>query len=208
MTDVPATRLASLTGVASVLLLVVALILEGTPPSADAATADVVQYYAENGTRLLAGTVVAGLSAALLVWFGGSTYATLRRAEGGIGRASATAFGGFVLAAVGHTMLFGFVLAAAETVGDVPAEVTQALGVLAALFVVPLAVGMLVAMLASAVAMLRHAALPRWLGYLTLLIAAAAVVSTGLGAYVAVAVWVVATSVWVALMSVVIFIRS
>lgn len=200
-------RKAPLTGLASVLLLIVALLLEGTPPAVDAATDEVVAYYAGKEARLLVGTIFAGLAAAALLWFGGSMYTTFRAAEGRTGQVGAIAFGGFGLASAGHTMLFGFVLAGAETAGEVPPEVTQTLGVLAALFVVPMAVGMLVAMLASAVAILRHGALPRWLGYVTILITAAAAVSTWFGAYVAVVAWVLASMLWIVVTSVVAFLR-
>ena len=196
-------RIAPLTGVASVLLLIVALLLEGTPPAADAATDEVVRYYAENEARLLVGTIVASLAAAALLWFGGSMYAIFRAGEGRMRHVAVVTFGGFVVASVGHTMLFGFVLAAAETVGDVSPEITQTLGVLGALLVVPMAVGMLVAMVASAVAILRHDVLPRWLGYFTIVITAAAALSTWFDAYVAVVAWVLASMVWVAVTSVV-----
>src|ERR687898_1187889 len=101
-------RRAPLTGVVAVLLLVGSLIVEGQPPDADAATEDVVRFYSENDARLLAATFIGGLAAAFLIWFGGSVFATLRRAEGDPGRVSAIAFGGFLLAGAGSTMLFGF----------------------------------------------------------------------------------------------------
>src|ERR671911_1220774 len=101
-------RLAPLTGVVAVLLLIGALIVEGQPPDADAPTDDVVRFYSENDARLLAATFIGGLAAAFLIWFGGSVFA-LRSAEGEPGRVSAIAFGGFLLAAAGLTMSFWFV---------------------------------------------------------------------------------------------------
>ena len=204
----PAARLAPLTGVVAVLLIVGSLIVEGQPPDADAATEDVVRFYSENDGRLLAATLIGGLAAAFLFWFGGSVFATLRSAEGEPGRVSAIAFGGFLLAAAGLTMFFGFVFAAAQTVGDVPAEVTQTLAVLGALFFAPFAVGVLVALLASAVAILQHGALPRWLGHVTILIAVACVMPAGFGAAIALAAWILATAVWVLMVSVVVFLRQ
>ena len=201
-------RLAPLTGVVAVLLLIGALIVEGQPPDADAPTDDVVRFYSENDARLLAATFIGGLAAAFLIWFGGSVFATLRRAEGDPGRVSAIAFGGFLLAGAGSTMLFGFGFAAARTVGEVPAEVTQTLSVLGALFAAPFVVGFLVALLATAVAILRHGALPRWLGYVTILIAVVSVISAGFGAATAIATWILATAVWVLIVSVVIFLRE
>src|ERR687891_615886 len=75
------------------LLRVGSLIVEGQPPDADAATEDVVRFYSENDARLLAATLIGGLAAAFLIWFGGSVFATLRSAEGEPGRVSAIGFG-------------------------------------------------------------------------------------------------------------------
>src|SRR5918996_3096204 len=208
MTMFPPARLAPLTGVVAVLLIVGALIVEGQPPDADATTDDVVRFHSENDARLLAATLIGGLAAAFLFWFGGSVFATLGSAEGEPRRVSAIAFGGFLLAAAGLAMLFGFGFAAAQTVGDVPAEVTQTLAVLGALFFAPFAVGVLVALLATAVAIRRHGALPRWLGHVTILIAVVSMIPAGFGAATAIAAWILATAVWVLIVSIVIFLRE
>src|SRR5919106_4135869 len=111
-------RLAPLTGAAFFVLLVVALIIEGSPPAADEPTQEVVSWWTENDSKSLAAALLGGLASALLVWFGGSVWATLRRAEGEPGRIAAIAFGGFLIAGVGNASLFGFVSAAAQTAGD------------------------------------------------------------------------------------------
>jgi hypothetical protein len=69
---------------------------------------------------------------------------------------------------LGIAMWSAFQYAAADTAGDVPAEVTQAIAVLVEWFFLPFAVGMFVAFSAAAVAILRHGALLRWLGYLAI----------------------------------------
>ena len=154
-------RLAPLTGAAFFVLIVVALIIEGNPPDADEPTQEVVSWWTENDSKSLAAALLGGLASALLVWFGGSVWATLRRAEGEPGRIAAIAFGGFLIAGVGNASLFGFVSATAQTSGDVPAEVTQTLSVLSELFFIPFAMGLLVALLATAVVILHHGGLYR-----------------------------------------------
>jgi hypothetical protein len=208
MTSAFRARVAPLTGVIAVLLLVGALILEGQPPDAGAATDDVVRFYSDNDARLVGATLIGALAAAFLMWFGGSVFATLRGADSESGHVSATAFGGLLLAAAGLAMPFGFGFAAAQTVGAVPSEVTQTLAVLAALFFAPFAVGVLVALLATAVAIRRYGALPRWLGYVTILIAVVLVIPASFGAATAIASWLLATTVWVLIVSVVTFLRK
>ena len=208
MSQITRARLAPLTGVVAVILLLVALILEGSPPAADAPTEEVVRYHAENDATLLAASLIGSLSSVFLAWFGGSVFAAFRSVEGEPGRLGAIAFGGILLASAGNVMLFGFVFAPADTVGDVPAEVTQTLSVLGALFVLPLAVGVLVALLASAVAVLRHRALPSWVGYVSMLVAVVYVVSAAFGAEAAITVWIVTAMVWTVILSAALFLRE
>jgi hypothetical protein len=86
-------RLTPLSGAAFFVVIVVALI-EGSPPTADEATEEVVRWWTENDSRDLAAAQLGGLAAALLVWFGASVRATLRRAEGEPWRVATIAFGG------------------------------------------------------------------------------------------------------------------
>jgi hypothetical protein len=196
MPPITPARLAPLSGAAFFALILVALIIEGSPPSADDATEQVVRWWTENDTRALAAAQLGGLAAALLVWFGGSMRATLRRAEGEPGRVAAIAFGGFVLAGVGLASIFGFDFAAAETAGDVPAEVTHTLSVLSELFFIPFTMGLLVALLATAVVTLRHGGLlPRWLGFVTIVIALAFLTPAGFVAAIPTAIWILYVSV-------------
>jgi len=188
--------LAPLTGGAFFVLIVVALVLEGSPPSADDATGDVVRWWTENDTRGLAAAQLGGLASALLVWFGASMRAALWRAEGGSGRVAAIAFGGFLIAGVGLASIFGFDFAAAKTAGDVPAEVTHTLSVLSELFFMPFTMGLLVALLATSVVILCHGGpLPRWLGFVTIVIATPFLTPAGFVAAIPTALWILYVSV-------------
>ena len=196
MPPITLARLTPLTGAAFFVLTVIALIIEGSPPASGDTTEEVVRWWTENDTRGLVAAQLGGLAAALLVWFGGSMRATLRRAEGEPGRVAAIAFGGFLLAGLGNASLFGFSFAAAETAGDVPAEVTHTLSVLSELFFIPFAMGLLVALLATSVVILRHGELlPRWLGFVAILIAIVFLTPADLGAAIATAIWILYVSV-------------
>jgi hypothetical protein len=50
--------------------------------------------------------------------------------------------------------------------------------------------------------------LPRWLGYVTIVIAVVSVIPAGFGAATAIASWLLATTVWVFIVSVVTFLRK
>lgn len=77
------------------------------------------------------------------------------------------AFGGFLLIAAGGLAVAGFQFAAADSVGQVPAAVRQTLAVLNHDFFFRLDGGVVVAVFATVAASLRHDAIPRWFGYLS-----------------------------------------
>ena len=78
------------------------------------------------------------------------------------------AFGGFLLIAAGGLAVAGFQFAAADSVGQVPAAVRQTLAVLNHDFFFRLDGGVVVAVFATVAASLRHDAIPRWFGYLSI----------------------------------------
>jgi hypothetical protein len=121
--------------------------------------------------------------------------ATLREAESGTGRLTATAFGGFLLIAAGGLALAGFQFTAADTVGDVPDTVTQTLAALNRDFFFLLDGGVLVAVFATAAATLRHAALPRWFGYLSLVVGVIFLTPAFVVAFPAFGIWMLLLSV-------------
>jgi hypothetical protein len=196
MPPITLARLVPLTGAAFFVLILAALIIEGSPPAADDPTEEVVRWWTENDTRGLVAAQLGGLAAALLVWFGGSMRATLRRAEGEPGRVAAIAFGGFLIAGTGLASIWGFDGAAAETAGDVPAEVTHTLSVLTELFYIPFTMGLLVALVATSVVILRHGGLlPRSLGFVTVVIAIPFLTPIGFVAAIPTAIWILFVSV-------------
>jgi hypothetical protein len=188
-------RYAPLTGIAAVAIAVVAFIVGGESPAADDSTQEVIEFYAENDDANQWAAALLSLAAAFLVWFGGTLRATLRRGDDDAGRLAAIAFGGFLALAVGMTAFAGFTFAAADTVGDVPPEVTQTLSVLNSDFFFIAAMGNLVALVAAGIAIVRHGALPSGLGWVAVILGALSITPVGFFAILAGLVWIVIVSV-------------
>jgi hypothetical protein len=188
-------RAESLTGIVFLALLISSFLVGGSPPDADASTRTVVAFWREHENGQIASALLAGFAAVFLVWFGGVVRTTLREAEGGPGRLATTAFGGFLLIAAGGLALCGFQFTAADTVGDVPDTVTQTLSALSQDFYFLLDGGVLVAVFATAVATLRHGALPRWFGYLSLAVGVIFLIPAFVVAFPAFGVWMLILSV-------------
>lgn len=109
-------RLAPLTGVVFVVLLVVGVLLinnyDYLPPAGD-----IQSFYTDNSTTIAVGAFVASLSVFFFLWFLGSVLKSLRSAEGGAGRLSAIAFGGGVAVAAGMIVAYAATMAAAQRAG-------------------------------------------------------------------------------------------
>jgi hypothetical protein len=149
-------------------LLVLSFVVGGSPPDAGDSTEEVVGFWQDHHDAQIAAALLAGFAAVFLVWFGAVVRTMLRAAEGEPARLAATAFAGFLLIAAGGLALAGFQFTAADTVGEVPATVTHTLAALYQDFFFLLDGGVLVAVFATATATLRHRALPRWIGYLSI----------------------------------------
>jgi hypothetical protein len=184
-------RFAPLSGVLFLLLIIVGpFILTGETPDVDDSTRDVVDFWSDNDTQVIIGSILGTLAAVSLVWFGGVLRTTLRAAEGGTGRLSAVAFGGTLIAAVGILLFASLEFAAADSVNDVPPQVTQTLSVMdSEMFFIAVG-GVIVMLLSTAVLTLTTGALPRWLGWAAIVILIVSFTPAGFIGFLAFLLWV------------------
>ena len=201
-------RLQAATGVVSVLLMAAGLVAIGVVGLDAKAPADVFAADIQESRRLLgASAFLIGLAGVLLLWFVGSLYSTLRRAEGEPGRLSALAL------ASGALLSFTWVLWGGLVAGAIglavhyehPTGAKTALALALELIDRPIAL-LLAAVLVGATSLLtlRAGRLPRWHGWVSGVLAALFVVGSGLGGVfgpplgapaILFPLWVLATSV-------------
>lgn len=109
-------RMAPLTGVVFVVLLIVGILVinnyDYLPSSSE-----ITSFYEDNATSVSVGAFIALLSVFFFLWFVGSVRSTLRVAEGGTGRLSAVAFGGGVAVGAGMIVAYAATFAAAQRAG-------------------------------------------------------------------------------------------
>ena len=170
-------RLAPLTGAAAfVFFLIGSIVLEGaeSPGENEPAQAYFV-YFDEESGAILTGGLLLILGSVLLLWFAGSLRTRLAAAEGGSHRLASLAFAGAVAMV---TLMLGAVSmemsgAVAIEEADVPLgpEAAQALVVAGDGLWFAAWYGGVVFLLATALAMLRHGVLPRWLAWVTVAMA-------------------------------------
>lgn len=190
-------RLAPLTGIAFVALFIAAFTIGGETPDVGDSAEQVRDFWLNNDTETIWASALLLWGSVLAVWFGASLRTSLRRAEGEPGRLSGLVFAGWIVYAVGAMAFAGF----GFTVGDVADEsavsddVIQTLSILNSDFFTILSGGLAVAMLATGAAVLRHGGLPRWLGYLALLLGITAVTPIGFFSFLLAGIWVLVVSV-------------
>jgi hypothetical protein len=153
-----------------VILLVIFRVIEAgaSLPDADESTVKVVQYWTDHHDGQIVVAILASFSAVFLVWFVGTLRSALHEAEGGTGTLANIAFAGAIIAAVGFLADTTVEYTAADTAGDVPPQVTQALSALQADTFLPIAAGFGLFGIAAGLAVLGTRVFPRWLGWVAL----------------------------------------
>ncbi len=194
-------RFAPLTGAVFFVLTLAAIFTGGETPNANASVAKVVAYYASHRSAVETSAILIALAFLFLVLFAGSLRSYLRRTPGAEGLA-ALSLAGAVVMAVGALIVTGIEYGLAHHLRDLTPATTQTLSFLSnELFLVVIGGGLLFA-LPSGLAILRGAELPKWLGW----------VGVVLGIFFVIPFLIfpalLGTLVWTAIVSVLIYLRS
>ena len=159
-------------GVLFVVLVIVSAIVVGETPDATEDTADeVLSFYEENEGEVFIGSVLFGLGGVALLFFAGWVRRLLRDAEGPHGILSAVAFAGAIVLAVGIASSAAFSIATADVADDIEDPVLfQTLNALVWGYWIPFAVGVITFLVATGISVIRHGALPKWLGWVAIVV--------------------------------------
>jgi hypothetical protein len=204
---VGAKRFVPLSGVLGVLLLFAAFAVAGSTPNGKASVATIVSFYAEHRTAETVSGVLLSLGALAFLIFSATFAARLRNTETGGHGVSELCLAGAVVLVVGLTVYAGLSVAIADEVGHVQGSALQGLNVLAddAVFVFLITVGTSAFLLGAASAVLTGSLLPRWLGWLAVVLAVIGVIPShvlggtldhvGFAAFIGLGVWTVIVSI-------------
>jgi len=189
-------RLVPLTGVAFVVLVIVGFMLGGEPPDVTEDSAkEIVDFYADNKDARIAGAILAAIGGTLFVFFGGYLRQVLLDGEGPGGILSSIAFAGVIIFSAGiaidSTITFGL----AETADDIDPSAVQALGALYNYDFVVFAMGLQIFLLATGLSAVRHGSLPKWIGWIAIVLAVIALTPIGFFAFLGSGILVLIMSV-------------
>lgn len=194
--------LVPLTGVAFVVLVIVGFVIGGEPPSVgdDDSAAEITEFYKDNKDAVMIGSALAVFASSLFVFFGGYLRRALSAAEGERGILPPIAFAGTVVFAVGVAIDGTISFALAESADDISPQAVESLSALWNNDFFPLALGLQLLFIATGLSLVRHrGVLPKWLGWVALLLGVVAVTPAGFVAFMAGGVWVLIASVMLAL---------
>jgi hypothetical protein len=178
-------RLAPLSGLLFVAFVVGSFLLVGETPNVDDPANKVISFWQDNKDQAMFSSLLLGLAAAALVWFGASLRSTLQPAAGASDRPARLAFAGSVVLAVGLSIFAGINFTLADSVGDIPVSGTQTLNALGEDMFVTVGVGTMIFLLGLAVAILRTGGLPRWVGWVALVLGFVAISPAGFFSFLA-----------------------
>ena len=188
--------LAPLTGLLFFILAIITFAVSGEPPDAtDDSAQEIVDFYVDEDSSQMVSAVIATIAGSLFVFFAGSLRRVLRDAEGPGGMLSAVAFAGAVIFALGLALDSTITFALADTADDIDPAAVQALSALWNNDFLPFAMGIQIFLLATGIVVVRSGGLPKWLGWVAILLAVIAVTPIGFASFIGAGLFVALVSV-------------
>jgi hypothetical protein len=169
------TRLAPLTGVLFAALAVAGIISGGETPEASASPVKVIAYYGTHRSEVETSAILFALAFLVLVLFGGALRSYLRRSAAAEGL-SALVLAGAVLMAAGAILGSGVEYGLAHNLPTLTPATAQTLNVLSNELFLPILAGAFVFAISSGLAILGGARLPKWLGWVAIVLGIAAII--------------------------------
>jgi hypothetical protein len=192
--------LAALTGLAFVVLAIVSAIVMGEPPDPkDDSVQKIVSYYNDNDSEIWIASGMQAVAAVALVFYGGYLRRLLQIAEGPGHMLSSVVLAGVTIVAVAAGLDATINIALVEEVDDIDPAAVQALSAFWSNDFIPIVIGSSVFMLAAGLSIVRHGALPKWLGWVAILFGIVAMTPAGFIGFLGAGLWIGVTSIMLAL---------
>ena len=191
-------RLAPLTGIVFVGLIVACVAVSGSTPSDKASGAKVITYFHKHSTAQMVSAYLLAVAAVFGLYFYGALRSYLQRSNEATNLAS-TMFGGAILFGAAMGIGAGTTASLAHHPTRLSVDAAQALNIVNnELFGYLFAAGLIVTMLSAGLAIVRSKSLPAWLGWSAVVIGVAPLTYVLLWpAFMAAGIWTLIVSVLV-----------
>jgi hypothetical protein len=184
-----------LVGILGVAFIVAAFAIGGETPDADETAQKAVDFYVKNDTDQLISAILLAYGALALLGFSSVLRNALRTAEGAGAGASTFGFAGAILYSLGMALFGGITFTLADVADKLDPSAVQALNALNSDFFLPLALGTCAFLLGMGISIIRTGALPKWLGWVAVVLAVIAITPLGFFAFLASGIWVIIASI-------------
>jgi hypothetical protein len=184
-----------LTGVAFVVVLIIGFLVGGEPPDVKNPPQEIVDHYVDNKDSVQFGVLFELIAAGLLLFFVGYLRKVLRAAPGEGGMLPAVALAGATVMAVGAAFDAAISFSLAEAADDIEPTSVQALQALWDNDWPPIALGAAVLLLSSGLSIALYGSLPRWLGWVAVLLGVVGFTPIGFVAFLGGGLWILVVSV-------------
>jgi hypothetical protein len=186
-------RLAPLTGIVFAVLLVVTFSTPTTPDVHDTGQ-QVIQHYNDHKSAHLIGDLTGGVAVVFFLFFISALRSFFKDKEGADGLSMA-AFAGGILIAVGGGLFTSLDVALIDARHDISPQAVQALNVLSNDIFFPFEIGLIVFALSIGLAIIASGALPKWLGWVMVVIGVVAFTPVGFFGFFVVLLWSVIVAI-------------
>jgi hypothetical protein len=190
--------LVPLTGVGFIVVAIVSFIVAGEPKDASHPAGEIVDWYIDNKEAVQISAFIGMAATVLLVFFAAYLRNVLRAAAGGADMLSLVSFIGIVVVAVGFAIDTTISIALAERADDIDPVAVQSLQALWDNDFVPIALGILLFLWATGISVLRSGALPKWIGWIMILLGVIALTPIGFASFIGTAVLILVISILLA----------
>ena len=190
--------LVPLTGVGFVVVAIIGFIVGGEPKDASHPATEIADWYIDNKDSVEVGAFIGVAATVLLVFFGAYLRNVLRVAAGGDDMLSLVSFIGIVVVAVGFAIDATISIALAERADDIDPIAVQSLQALWDNDFVPIALGVLLFLWATGISVVRSGALPKWIGWIMILLGIVALTPIGFASFIGTAVLILVISILLA----------
>jgi len=188
-------RLAPLTGIPFAILLAITFFGSPSSPNIHDTGAQVIQHYNDHKTGHIVGDLCGGVAVVFFLFFISSLRTYFADKGGGADGLSRAAWAGGIMIAVGGGIFTSLDIALVDARHHITPEAAQALNVLNNDFFFPFEIGLVVFALCTGLAIIASGALPKWLGWVMVVIGIAALSPVGFFGFFLVLIWSVIVAI-------------